>query len=154
MGWFWGKHLTPIIPTVPWAAWPTSLACWPWWPGWLDIRSPHLQTFSQCHPNLPAVALPASSAATHPRMQPVATPHYLGDVDQSSRCFCWQGGKHQHGAVSTRLIELWHKRWPITSAATDWYLLKVYPATILLPHKKHYFTYINIYIYLLLDVLF
>lgn len=147
MGWFWRKHLTPIIPTVPWAAWPTSLACWPRWPGWLDIRSPHLQTFSQCHPNLPPVTLPAARPRTQRCNQaPVATPNYLRRADQSSRCFCRQGGKHQHGAVSTRLIELWHKRWPITSAATDWYVLKVYPATILLHHKRHGFTYINIHL--------
>lgn len=130
MGWFWSKHLTPIIPTAPWASWPTSLACWPWWPGWLDIRSPHLQTFSQCHPNLPPVALTTARPRTRRcNRAPVATLNYLRRVDQSSRCFCWQGGKHPHGAASTGLIELWRRRWSITSAATDWYVLRVCPAT-------------------------
>lgn len=48
-GWFWSKHLAPLIPTMPWATWPTSLPWWPLWSWWLDIGGPHLQTFSQCH---------------------------------------------------------------------------------------------------------
>lgn len=49
-GWFWNKHLAPLIPILPWATWPTSLPWWPFWPWWSDIGGPHLQTFSQCHP--------------------------------------------------------------------------------------------------------